>query len=82
MVAQPQATEERGREKLLVGEVKGAERTYNPAAGAAPWCPSAPAPWCPSAPEWRSIQSVAIHLISVYFVLEQGYGFDGATEGM
>lgn len=74
MVAQAEATDERGREKLLVGEVKGAERTYNPAAGAAPWCPSAP--------EWRSIQSVAIHLISVYFVLEQGYGFDGATEGM
>ena len=33
-------------------------------------------------PERRSIQSVAVHLKSIYLVLEKGYGFEKATEAM
>jgi hypothetical protein len=36
----------------------------------------------PGVPSRQSIQSVAVHLISLYLVLEEGYDFTRATEAM
>ena len=36
----------------------------------------------PGTPSRQAIQSVAVHLIALYLVLERGYGFARATEAL